>query len=78
MIMETETIDRLFLELSQVTNATTRRELALGKQVAIALKTLNDFANFKAVDGHDSQSLRNLRGYAKEAIIEIRNSSPLK
>ena len=31
--METETIDRLFLELSQVTQATTARELDLQREV---------------------------------------------
>lgn len=31
---ETEAIDRLFLELSQFTNATTARELALQKEIA--------------------------------------------
>lgn len=31
--METETIDRLFLELSQVTQATTAKELALQDEV---------------------------------------------
>ena len=34
--METETIDRLFLELSQFTRATTGKELALAKQLAEA------------------------------------------
>lgn len=32
--MKTETIDKLFLELSQVTQATTAKELALQAQVA--------------------------------------------
>ena len=34
--METETIDRLFLELSQFTRATTGKELALANQLAEA------------------------------------------
>ena len=34
--METETIDRLFLELSQVTKATTGRELELLKRISEA------------------------------------------
>ena len=34
--METETIDRLFLELSQFTQATTGKELALANQLAEA------------------------------------------
>jgi len=40
--METETIDRLFLELSQVTKATTARELALEKELAAAKAELAD------------------------------------
>ena len=35
-MMETETIDRLFLELSQFTRATTGKELALANQLAEA------------------------------------------
>jgi hypothetical protein len=34
MMMETETIDRLFLELSQVTQATTAKELAMRAALA--------------------------------------------
>ena len=37
-MMETETIDKLFLELSQVTSAKTKRELALERAIDGALK----------------------------------------
>lgn len=41
--LETETIDRLFLELSQVTSATTRRELILEDAVRGLLVDINAF-----------------------------------
>lgn len=41
--LETETIDRLFLELSQVTNATTRRELILENAVRGLLADISAF-----------------------------------
>ena len=42
--METETIDRLFLELSQVTQATTAKELALGVEVERLRTAMKPFA----------------------------------
>lgn len=44
MNMQTETIDKLFLELSQVTNATTGKELSLQKKVDILLFAMKPFA----------------------------------
>jgi hypothetical protein len=41
--LETETIDRLFLELSQATSATTRRELILEDTVRGLLVDINAF-----------------------------------
>lgn len=38
--METETIDRLFLELSQVTQATTEKEIALHSEVCLLREAL--------------------------------------
>jgi hypothetical protein len=42
--METETIDRLFLELSQVTQATTAKELALQDEVDRLMDVIRPFA----------------------------------
>jgi len=41
--MDTEAIDRLFLELSQFTNATTDKELQLQRQIDQLQERLNDF-----------------------------------
>lgn len=61
--METETIDKLFLELSQVTNAKTRRELDMAlliRQLAHALnKKFPDHAlAIKAKDYLQRQGLQ--------------------
>jgi hypothetical protein len=42
--METETIDRLFLELSQFTSATTAKEIALQKRVDALNAAIHPFA----------------------------------
>ena len=44
--METETIDRLFLELSQVTQATTAKELALQNEVAALREQLRQIGDY--------------------------------
>lgn len=41
--METETIDRLFLELSQVTQTTTAKELALQSEVQVLRAVMRPF-----------------------------------
>lgn len=43
--MDTDTIDHLFLELSQFTNATTGRELALIEALKTAVHALASYAN---------------------------------
>lgn len=43
--METETIDKLFLELSQVTRATTGKELALEAKVKRLRDAIKPFAD---------------------------------
>lgn len=45
MNLETETIDKLFLELSQITNAKTRKELLLEKVLNDVLLAWVDEAN---------------------------------
>lgn len=39
--MELETMNRLYLELSQFCTATTRREIAARKQIALAIQALS-------------------------------------
>jgi hypothetical protein len=53
--METETIDRLFLELSQFTRATTGKELALANQLAEAKAEIERLRGMliSALDGLD-------------------------
>ena len=63
--METETIDRLFLELSQFTRATTGKELALANQLAEAkaeIEQLREALAFYAEWGIDAPAV--------DAIIE--------
>ena len=43
--LETEVIDKLFLELSQVTKAKTKRELALEYKMKKLMKKLYSFSN---------------------------------
>jgi hypothetical protein len=45
MQTRTETIDRLFLELSQFTQAKTHREISLAGELAIAKRTVGFFAS---------------------------------
>lgn len=50
--LQTETIDRLFLELSQFTKATTAKELALKGKLARLLVAVEPFAQLvKTTDG---------------------------
>lgn len=43
--IETETIDKLFLELSQVTSARTKTEIALTRELEAATKRANNMAS---------------------------------
>jgi len=67
--METEVIDKLFLELSQITNATTHRELALEKELKEARKYLTEA--IRLADGYGQltdrapASWRKAAGYGK-------------
>jgi hypothetical protein len=63
-LSETETIDKLFLELSQFTNARTKRELALIEPLELAIKngthwTLEDWQNWRTY--HAEAALGNQR-----------------
>jgi len=73
--METETIDRLFLELSQVTQATTARELtmmtevnALRAAVAAAVPAMCDYARMNPIwhDKETPQDPNNVHGWLRE------------
>ena len=67
--METETIDKLFLELSQVARAKTKKELDLQKK----LNTAMDFIDqLKRLDFLDTIQQIEIRNMADDAIAKIR------
>ena len=51
--METQTIDRLFLELSQVTKATTAKETILRNALVLAEAALSDIGDADREPGDD-------------------------
>ena len=73
--MQTEMIDRLYLELSQVTTATTAREIALERSVdalrealRAAIPAMRDYAthNPKWLDGDVWQDPNGVHAWLKE------------
>lgn len=64
MKLETETIDKLFLELSQFTRATTRKEMELN---AIANKAIEDVHNLTK----QLKALRDQLGRAEDILQQI-------
>ena len=56
-IMKTEMIDRLYLELSQVSKATTKKELDLIKKINQLKKNLEDAHNITNADLISSESM---------------------
>lgn len=67
--MQTETIDRLFLELSQVSGATTAKELALQAEVKRLRTAVKPFAALVATTSgripHERLSLADWHALAK-------------
>jgi predicted RNA-binding protein with PUA-like domain len=66
MTMETETIDRLFLELSQVTRATTGKELAM--RAALADMLLLRRGNRLSITPVDAQHWERVLQMAESAV----------
>jgi hypothetical protein len=76
--METETIDRLFLELSQFTRATTGKELALANQLAEAKakivrsrETLREIHEVYAGSEGIPQPMTAAEGYLLSLLMEV-------
>lgn len=76
--METETIDRLFLELSQFTRATTGKELALANQLAEAKaeierlrKALREIYEVYAGSEGIPQPMTAAEGYLLSLLMEV-------
>ncbi|WP_422138330.1 hypothetical protein [Endozoicomonas sp. ALC020] len=67
--METETIDKLFLELSQITKAKTETELILGVAVERAFKAGLSIGNSPTFSMQDSQ--KRWEGYRDYHLQEV-------
>lgn len=69
--METETIDRLFLELSQVTQATTAKELALRAALLTCARQAEALKRECGMDPESAQAVRNAQYQAISTTAHI-------